>query len=58
LFDNWKDEKKRFANLYIWSEDPNTVKGWIHKAFQDRNRIEPDNSYPSFKNNRVGEQWS
>jgi hypothetical protein len=58
LYDNWKDDKKRFANLYIWSEDPNTVKGWIHQAFQNRDKLVPDNSYPSFKNNRTGDQWS
>jgi hypothetical protein len=58
LYDNWKNQENRFANLYIWSEDTTTVKSWIHQAFLDRNKIYPDNSYPSFVNNRSGDQWS
>jgi len=57
LYDNWKNQDQRFANLYIWSEDPTTVQGWIHQAFQDRDVLNPDNSFPSFKNNRSGDQW-
>ena len=58
LYDNWKNEKNRFAQLYIWSENPDEVRAWIHRAFQDRDKIVPDNSYSSFVNNRTGEKWS
>ena len=54
LHDNIKCD---FAKIYNWSEDPVTVHSWIHDAFQRRNKINPDNSYSSFSNNRSGERW-
>ncbi len=57
LYDNWKDERKRFAHLYNWTNDPKQLKAWIHRAFEDRNKIVPDNSYPHFVNNRTGNEW-
>jgi len=47
-----------FAKIYNWSNNPDTVQQWIHEAFQRRNQIEPDNSFPSFVNNRSGDGWS
>ncbi len=41
-----------FADLHSWSNDPNEVQKWIHTAFENRNKILPDNSYTSFVNNR------
>jgi hypothetical protein len=58
LYDNWKDKENRFAQLYKWSNDPTTVQGWIHRAFEDRNRIIPDNSYPVYSNNKTSDKWS
>ena len=46
-----------FANIYNWNEDPNIVQKWIHEAFEKREKIIPDNSFPSFINNRSGERW-
>ena len=46
-----------FARIYGWNTNPNSVQSWIHDAFDRRNRIDPDNSYPSFVNNRSGERW-
>jgi hypothetical protein len=48
-----------FAKIYNWSENPTDVKNWIHEAFQRRTStsILPDNSYPSFANNRSGDRW-
>ena len=57
LYDNWKDENKRFAQLYNWSTDPNKIQNWIHKAFEERKKILPDNSYENFVYNRTGDQW-
>ncbi|MCC7331925.1 MAG: TIR domain-containing protein [Flavobacteriales bacterium] len=54
LYDNIKCG---FAQLYDWNTNPYTVQQWIHKAFEDRNKINPDNSYPHFVNNRTGNQW-
>jgi len=54
LYDNIKCG---FAELYDWNTNPDTVKKWIHEAFKRRNQINPDNSYPSYKNNRSGERW-
>ncbi len=46
-----------FAKLYDWSNSPNRVQSWIHEAFKQRDKINPDNSYDSFVNNRSGERW-
>lgn len=46
-----------FAKLYDWNTNPYTVQNWIHEAFERRNKINPDNSYPLFVNNRTGNQW-
>ncbi len=54
LYDNIK---RRYAELYNWSEDPATVRSWIHAAFLRRKTVNPDNSYPSFVNNRSGDRW-
>ena len=51
--------ERGFAKIYPWSDDPDTVQSWIHEAFKRRDKNPPpDNSYPSFKNNRTGERWS
>ena len=56
LYDNIKCE---FAKIKKWSNDPKTVQSWIHEAFKRRHEDPPpDNSRPSFKNNRSGERWS
>lgn len=47
-----------YSNLYDWSDDPYTVQHWIHDAFEKRKTVNPDNSYPSFANNRSGDRWS
>lgn len=47
-----------FAKIYLWNTNPVTVSNWIHEAFQRRNSVKPDNSYPSFANNRSGARWS
>ena len=54
LYKNWE---KGYAKLYNWSTNPQLVQSWIHEAFQNRNKILPDNSFPSFVNNRTGERW-
>lgn len=54
LYDNIQCE---FAKIYNWNKDPATVQKWIHEAFDRRNRINPDNSFPSFVNNRSGDRW-
>jgi hypothetical protein len=57
LYDNWKDPSKRFAQLYNWSTNPNEVQKWIHLAFENRNKVLPDNSFNLFINNKTGDQW-
>lgn len=55
LHDNMK---RRYAKMYPWRDDPETVQSWIHEAFNRRHEDPPpDNSRPSFKNNRSGERW-
>ena len=47
-----------FAAIYNWSEDANTVQGWIHQAYLRKSTKEPDNSRASFGKNRTGTEWS
>ncbi len=54
LYDNIKCG---FAQIYNWSEDAAAIQKWIHEAFETRNRVNPDNSFPSFANNRSGDRW-
>lgn len=46
-----------YAKIYKWSMDPALVQSMIHEAFEKRFKVLPDNSYPSFSNNRSGERW-
>lgn len=46
-----------FSKIYDWSYDASLVQSWIHDAFKRRTQIDPDNSYPSFVNNRTGDRW-
>lgn len=49
--------KCEFAEIYNWTGNKIELQGWINEAFDNRYKIDPDNSYPSFINNRSGEQW-
>lgn len=46
-----------FVKIYEWSYDVNEVKGWIQEAFNRKDRIIPNNSFPSFTRDRTGEKW-
>ena len=55
--------KDSFAKIYDWPEVWNTdsVRRWIHAAFQRRTSVNPDNSRLQFRNNRSGrcsDGWS
>jgi len=54
LYKNWENG---FAKLYNWNTNPQTVQSWIHEAFLNRDKVIPDNSFPSFINNRTGDRW-
>lgn len=46
-----------FASIHNWNNSPEVVQQWIHAAYERRNKIIPDNSYPNFANNRSGDRW-
>jgi hypothetical protein len=46
-----------FAKLYDWNTDPNIVQNWIHKAFNRRKQIIPDNSRSMFGGNKSNNSW-
>jgi hypothetical protein len=46
-----------YASIINWTTNPEYIRSWIHAAFQKRNTIIPDNSYPNFVNNRSGNRW-
>jgi len=54
LYDNIKCG---FASIHDWDTDPFIVQEWIHEAFEQRNKVDPDNSRPSFVDNLFGEEW-
>lgn len=56
FYDNLKEECG-FAKLYNWNEDPKKIQKWIHEAFDSRDKVIPNNSYPTFVNNRIGTRW-
>ena len=37
-----------FAEIHNWTENKAELKDWIDEAFNRRNKINPDNTYPSF----------
>lgn len=47
----------KFASIHNWNTDPAVVQKWIHEAFERRNKIDPDNSFPNFVNNRSADEW-
>lgn len=53
----YKNFQCGYAKLYKWTTDSSQIQSYIEDAFSTRNKINPDNSYPSFANNRSGEQW-
>lgn len=46
-----------FAKIYEWNTNPLIVQEWIHNAFNNRNKVIPDNSYTNFVNNRTSYGW-
>jgi len=46
-----------FATLHLWSEDHERIEDLVHSAYARKARIAPDNSFPSFVNNRSGTRW-
>ena len=54
LHDNIECE---YAKIYNWSSDPVIVQNRIHNAFEQRFKLNPDNSFSSFINNRSGDNW-
>lgn len=46
-----------YAPLVPWIEDPETIQAWVHEAYLRKGRLQPDNSFPPFVNNRSGERW-
>jgi hypothetical protein len=54
LFDN---VNCKFSKVYKWNTNPSSIQSWIHEAFENRNKINPNNSFPLFVNNRTGSKW-
>jgi hypothetical protein len=54
LFDN---DVCGFADIYNWSDSPAEVARWIEIAFNKRDTVQPDNSYPHYVYNKTGDRW-
>ncbi len=46
-----------FASIYDWSTNASSVTSWIEHAFNIRDKVAPDNSYPHFVNNKFSDRW-
>ena len=46
---------RAFAEMHYWSGDSQTVRQWIHAAFERRSQVQPNNARPQFRNNRSGD---
>ena len=60
LADN-RDLFDPYAHIYHWEQNTNTIRNWIHTAFQRRDGTPPDNSRQQFRHNRGGncyQGWS
>ena len=55
LYDNIKCG---FAKIYNWPTNPNEIQKWIREAFERRETVKPDNSYPNFQMNKFSDKWS
>lgn len=53
LYDNLSNG---FATIHHWSSNAKVIQGWIHEAFNRRNKITPNNSRDLFRNNRPSDQ--
>ena len=54
LIDN---HSRGYAKIYDWKTNPIELQDMIHDAFLTKKKILPDNSFPSFVNNRTGARW-
>ena len=52
------NNKCNYAELYNWTTNTVSLQEYIHQAFLRKDQVDPDNSYPLFKNNRSGDRWS
>ncbi len=43
-----------FARIYHWTQDGNSIRNWIHTAFQRRGGTPPNNSRRQYSRNRSG----
>lgn len=48
---------RKFAAIYHWSGNSTHVADWIHKAYERRNTVTPDNSRESYVCNRYADSW-
>ncbi|MDO8577923.1 MAG: TIR domain-containing protein [Dehalococcoidales bacterium] len=46
-----------YAQLHNWAYDAAAVSQWIQEADERRDKIVPDNTFPSFTNNLSGSKW-
>lgn len=53
LYYNWVS---KFAELYDWTENPDTIQNWIHAAYVRKDKEDIDNSYPGYARNRPSDQ--
>lgn len=54
LYDNVEAD---YAKIYNWSDDADTVQGWIHEAYLRKSTAQPDNSRDLFAKNRTASSW-
>jgi hypothetical protein len=50
--------QNNYACVYNWRENPSLIKSWLETAYNNKDKIIPNNSRPMFANNRSGDSWT
>lgn len=53
----WDNVESKYAMVYDWKDDPNMIQKWIHHAYLQRDKVDPDNSRNLFGKNHSGPRW-
>jgi hypothetical protein len=47
-----------YSSIYSWTTNADHISEWIEHAFNARDQVMPDNSFPHFVNNKFSDRWN
>ncbi len=54
----WDNIRCKYAEIYLWNENPDQIQDWIHAAYLRKDTVNPDNSRVRFGKNHTGPEWT